>query len=645
MPAVSIIIPFHNREAELPQTLASVAAQTFGDFEALIVNDHSHEAARESALSLAGSDPRFKLIDAPSAQTGAPAARNLGVAQSTGEFVVFLDSDDALSPDCLEHRVAFLRGRPEIDYVVSRCQLFMHAPGDIGQLWNADTDEDDLDRLLRMDVPWQTTSPTWRRTALARIMPPIDVQRQVWDESVLSGQDWEFHIRAVLSPLKYERLGRVDCHWRVAGSARDSIGKNSFSKQHVLQRADLLEKIVRTLAAAGRLSERTTLLLAAQFFQTAEMTARRVDRRKARDVWKRAAALKLISPAHYYRGWSHLLLSRKPDQREKSLSRLRLSWPKEYFESRSKYFNKAPIEGRPPAISVVMSTYNNANYRREAVDSILLQTYRDFELIVINDGSKDNTEQILREYEAQDCRVRVVSRENKGLTDSLNEGVELARGRYIARMDADDVAYRDRFAVQMAYMESHPECVCCGTLVRLIDPYGSSLGDLDRPRTHEEIDAVLMTGSGWTMVHPTILMRTDVVRRIGAYRRHLDACEDLDLFIRLAEVGRLANLDSVQLDYRQHLTSINKTKLQRQIVLSQEVLDEANARRGTNAKVSAYDGRGKALTAYEQHRAWGWKAVKLGNAAAAKQHAKKMLKLKPLSKQTWHLYLTAMRAR
>jgi glycosyltransferase involved in cell wall biosynthesis len=150
-----------------------------------------------------------------------------------------------------------------------------------------------------------------------------------------------------------------------------------------------------------------------------------------------------------------------------------------------------------------MSTYNNAAYLRDAVDSILNQTYRDFELIVINDGSKDNTEAILREYEQQDCRVRVVSRGNKGLTDSLNEGVDLARGRYVARMDADDIAYRDRFAVQMAYMAAHPECVCCGTFVRLVDPFGSSLGDLERPTTHEEIDEVLMTGSGWTMVHPT----------------------------------------------------------------------------------------------------------------------------------------------
>jgi glycosyltransferase involved in cell wall biosynthesis len=292
-----------------------------------------------------------------------------------------------------------------------------------------------------------------------------------------------------------------------------------------------------------------------------------------------------------------------------------------------------------------MSTYNNAAYLRDAVDSILNQTYRDFELIVINDGSKDNTEAILREYEQQDCRVRVVSRGNKGLTDSLNEGVDLARGRYVARMDADDIAYRDRFAVQMAYMAAHPECVCCGTFVRLVDPFGSSLGDLERPTTHEEIDEVLMTGSGWTMVHPTVLMRTEAVRRLGGYKRELDACEDLDLFIRLAEIGRVANLPTIQLDYRQHLGSINKNKLDRQIKLTDEVLAQANARRGTNVKATAYDNNVRKLSPFDQYRQWGWKALKLGNAGAAKLHAKKMIGLRPFDRRSWHLYAVALRGR
>jgi glycosyltransferase involved in cell wall biosynthesis len=649
MPVVSIIIPFHDREAELPQTLASVAAQTLSDFEALIVNDRSSPTAREVAVSIIASDSRFKLLDLPNGRSGAPAARNLGVAASTGEFVIFLDSDDALSSDCLEHRVALLRSRPDLDYVVSRCQLFTHQPGDLGLLWNADigpeTPEHDLDRLLRMDVPWQTTSPTWRRVALDKIMPLIDGPRQIWDETVLSGQDWEFHIRAILSQLKYERLDRIDCHWRVAGSSRDSIGKSSFSPQHVLQRSDLLERLTRTLAAAGRLDDRNKLLLAAQFFQSAEAIARRANRRKARDAWKRARSLGLIDARRYFRGWLHLFLSRKPKQREKSLGRLRLIWPEEFFTSRSKYFNKAPIEGRAPTISVVTSTYNNAAYLREAIDSILLQTYRDFEFIIINDGSMDDTLAILREYEAADCRVRVVSRENKGLTVSLNEGISLARGKYIARMDADDIAYRDRFAQQFAFMDANPGIVCCGTQIRLVDPFGSALDQPARPLAHEQIDAELLAGSGWAMVHPTVMMRTDAVRQVGAYRPEYNTVEDLDLFQRLAEVGRVANLDSVQLDYRQHLGSVNKTKLNQQIELTKKLLTEAALRRGVEARMTPYVEARQPIGPHEQYVKWGWKALKQGNVGAARKHAKQAMHLKPLNKSSLRLLGATLRGR
>src|SRR5438067_12011849 len=110
-----------------------------------------------------------------------------------------------------------------------------------------------------------------------------------------------------------------------------------------------------------------------------------------------------------------------------------------------------------PAISVIMSVYNAEAFLEAAVQSVLMQSFSDFEFIIIDDGSTDRSNQILQDYARKDNRVRLISRPNKGLTASLNEGLKLARGEFIARMDADDVAAPDRFKIQVEYLRDHPE--------------------------------------------------------------------------------------------------------------------------------------------------------------------------------------------
>src|SRR4051794_24772902 len=113
----------------------------------------------------------------------------------------------------------------------------------------------------------------------------------------------------------------------------------------------------------------------------------------------------------------------------------------------------------PPPISVLLAVYNGGRYLRAAVDSILTQTFTDFEFIIIDDGSTDGSLATLREFAQRDPRINLVSRPNKGLTVTLNEGIALARGEFLARMDADDIALPQRFEKQIAYLRDHPECV------------------------------------------------------------------------------------------------------------------------------------------------------------------------------------------
>ena len=194
-------------------------------------------------------------------------------------------------------------------------------------------------------------------------------------------------------------------------------------------------------------------------------------------------------------------------------------------------------------ISVVMSVYNGAEFLAEAVESILEQTFTNFEFIIINDGSSDRSAEILADFVKKDGRIRLINQDNTGLTKSLNTGLNYAQGQYIARMDADDIALPDRFAQQADYLDAHPECVAVGSKVLFVDPFGLPLWKSKHELPHGEIDAQLLTGNGSAISHPAVMIRSDALKAVGGYREHLDTAQDLDLFLRLAEYGQVANLD------------------------------------------------------------------------------------------------------
>lgn len=208
-----------------------------------------------------------------------------------------------------------------------------------------------------------------------------------------------------------------------------------------------------------------------------------------------------------------------------------------------------------PAISVLMPVYNAAPFLREAVDSILSQNMKDFEFIIIDDGSTDGSPDIIRGY--ADPRIRFVSNEaNIGLAKSLNKGVQLCQGRYIARMDADDVADIRRLHVQFEFMESNPLCVVCGTAVIVAGEGGAPwrLG-----KTDSEIRAWMLFDS--PIVHPSAFIRRCVLTENGiCYDENFRNSQDYDLWYRLSRYGCLANIDVPLLQYRIHAAQTNKSR-------------------------------------------------------------------------------------
>ncbi|CAN7570713.1 glycosyltransferase [Cupriavidus necator] len=203
-------------------------------------------------------------------------------------------------------------------------------------------------------------------------------------------------------------------------------------------------------------------------------------------------------------------------------------------------------------VSVVLPVFNGAELLPLAIESVLKQSFRDFELIILDDGSSEDIASIVANYD--DPRVRFVSRANKGLGATLNELIELARCDYIARMDADDVCEPRRLELQIRFMESNPEVVLVGGQIQFIvgDRYCAA-GRM--PMGHEEIINELMR-SRFPLCHPAILFRKSAAGSVGGYRVN-GAGEDLDFFLRMGEVGLLANISEPVLNYRIQTQSLS----------------------------------------------------------------------------------------
>lgn len=191
----------------------------------------------------------------------------------------------------------------------------------------------------------------------------------------------------------------------------------------------------------------------------------------------------------------------------------------------------------------MLPVWNCESFVREAISSILRQTLLDLEVIVVDDGSDDGSLKIVRELAAADPRLVVIATGHEGLGHALNAAIEVARGQYIARMDADDIAEPTRLEKQVAYLDAHHDCVAVGSDIVIVDEIGDELCSVEYPHAHAEIVQALVSLRA-ALSHPTMVMRRDGLLAAGGYRQDRFPAEDLDLWLRLSERGRLANIPS-----------------------------------------------------------------------------------------------------
>lgn len=214
---------------------------------------------------------------------------------------------------------------------------------------------------------------------------------------------------------------------------------------------------------------------------------------------------------------------------------------------------------RTPEISVVLPIKNNARYIFDAIESVLTQTFADFELLVIDDGSTDATVAIISEFQRSDTRIRVLKNPGAGLVDALNYGVTSASAGLIARMDADDCCQPTRFQRQYDFLNDHPEVAVVGTQVTFIDEHGALVNDITTyPETPQAIDRMLLKRC--CLGHPTVFFRREAFEAVGGYRNELVDAEDYDLWLRMAEHYALANLPERLVLYRRHSAQVSEQR-------------------------------------------------------------------------------------
>jgi len=214
-----------------------------------------------------------------------------------------------------------------------------------------------------------------------------------------------------------------------------------------------------------------------------------------------------------------------------------------------------------PTVTVLMAVRNGERHLRAAVESILEQTFPDFEFLIVDDASVDATRTVISSYD--DPRIRLVENpEHQGLTASLNRGIKLARGRYLARMDADDLSAPERLERQVGFLEAHPECALVATDARKIDSNGVEVGVAHTPPSAEATRRLLRRGN--CITHGTVMIRTDALRRVGAYDPSMERSQDYDLWLRMSEQSDLGTLPEYLYSWREHEASISGRHLAEQ---------------------------------------------------------------------------------
>lgn len=621
---LSVMMITYNHEAYLRQALDSALMQKVDfDYEIVVGEDCSTDSTRGILAEYNQKYPeKFRLL---LNETNLGGVRNFyqTLQVCRGEYVALLEGDDYWTSDTkLARQVEFLDTHP--DFVICFHNVVgKFDAGDRPDFNYVQADQPEtmgLAELLEENVI-PTCSAIFRR-GLCEPLPA-----------------WVYKLKMADYPLHVlnARHGKIRYFSELMGAYRIHTG-GIWSGMSSLDRQRETLRLFEFLLRTPGLREMPALKanLARRYWRMAWEYEARGDRTEARRYMLKSLRTRA--------------LTRTPKLRHKLRSLARVSLP---FVDNHSNGKLAPASAAPvattalhnPRVSILIPAYNAQRYLTQAVESMLAQTYRDFECIVVDDGSTDATPRLLAELAERDPRLRAIRVPHGGIVEALNAGLYAARGELIARMDSDDISLPDRLERQIQFLDANPEVVALGTKIILVDPYASPLWEIDIHCEHARIEEEMLRGNGWAIFHPTVVIRRAALDKVGVYRPEYQWSEDLDLFLRLAQVGKLANLPEVLLRYRQHFASVNRTKLELQMRRVERLLVDAYRRRGLTMPPDFHFRPPAPLPPFEQVRAWGRRAIINRNYPAARRHALAAIRFAPLNYDSWSLMYHAVAER
>jgi glycosyltransferase involved in cell wall biosynthesis len=333
-PVVSVIIPNFNRGSLITETITSVIQQTYLAWEAIIVDDGSTDNSVTVVRKFQENDSRIKLIVRNRLPKGAPTCRNIGLENSSGRYVMFLDSDDLIKESCLESRLSFAFSNPHLDFLVFSCLLFKEHTNDTNILWNVFTEENDLDRFLKLDVPWQTAAVLYKKSTFEKYGN--------WDESLLSFQDWELAVRMLTNNAAYQKFNIHDCFWRMP--KHNTIGLESVEKkEHFQSHERLFVKVSKSLSDLNLYNDKRKLNVAGLFFWLSEMCLRQGVLYKPYFLFMTAYRFNLMPFEILIQGFVYFTIFRVKSLRVRSKNLIKKFWPTD-IQKMSKTFRKIPLK-------------------------------------------------------------------------------------------------------------------------------------------------------------------------------------------------------------------------------------------------------------------------------------------------------------
>ena len=599
-PKVSVIIPVYNCELYIAQAIESVLNQTYTDYEIIVINDGSTDNTHQVL------QPYMKKIRYFSQENkGLSATRNQGIKMAKGKLISLLDADDLFLYYKLQEQVAIFEAEPSIGLVQSGWRLVNEKGEKIEDVkpWHK-SPELDLVTWLK----WKATNPSgmmFRKEWLERV--------NGFNEDLRRLEDFDIVIRLALAGCQATWFPKVAvCYRQHRGNmtrnllaqieVEEKILDEFFSNPNLPGKIQYLEKELRygsliwncwRLYKAGNFSEMATYL-------------------------QKSLSYTSDPPTVAICTWIELF-TKLDSQEGNQFNAYSFSQLPQWKKLISNIFN--PVV---PRVSVIIATYNNAHYILEAIASIFNQTYRSYEIIVIDDGSTDNTRQVLEPYLD---KIRYLYQENKGVSHARNLGLEMARGEFISFLDADDFFLPDKLAKQVAVFDAHPSLGIVHSGWRLVNEKGEKISDIEFWHWYGSLELDLETWVVWKPVTISMMFRKSWIKSVGGFDTRWHHGEDIDLVLRLSVNGCQAVwLPKITYCYRQHHYNVTR-KYTQQAVSINSVLDNFFSRQNLSTSIRQLERKSR----YYTHNWLAWQAHRNGDLIEMGKYLRQAWKYTSLS--------------